>query len=389
MDAKIQQKIAPLAGTSPKNRVFGPGMKAPVTPDSETKTDFRELLLNSNREVQLKRDAQANGDLSKAKDYESFLESLSDATRQDSMPKNKLDKNDFLKLFVTQLQQQDPLKPKDGAEMASQLAQFNSLEQMININSSLERLENKTTEGHSIQYPGFIGKDIALSTSKLKLLDGKISEGSYEITTPVNQATLEVRDSSGKIIAKESQGPRSPGVHTLSWNGLNSKGEQVPDGIYSFSLKSTDQGNKEKEIPVVTRTRITGIDLKVTQTPFFTELGKASFNDISRIGEKDSKLHADTAPPPLNQKAPISPVRPDNAQNMKQTPGQNPDPKEAKPETTAPTLTGIKNPEPAPETKSQKSTKPPSTAASGPYFSEIQAPFTQITSPVEPGPASG
>ena len=98
---------------------------------------------------------------------------------------------------------------------------------------------------------------------------------------------------------------------------------------------------------------------------------------------------ANAPPPPLNQKVPISPVQADNIQKMNKTPGQNPEPKEPKPETTAPTLTGIKKPEPAPETKPQQSTKPSSTASSEPYFSEIQAPFTQITRPTEPGPASG
>ena len=47
---------------------------------------------------------------------------------------------DFLTLFTTQLKNQDPLKPDDAAQMAAQLAQFNGLEQMMNVNKNLEQM---------------------------------------------------------------------------------------------------------------------------------------------------------------------------------------------------------------------------------------------------------
>ena len=50
-------------------------------------------------------------------------------------PKKELVSTDeFLQLFVTQLQHQNPLEPTEGAEFMSQLAQFSSLEQLVNLN---------------------------------------------------------------------------------------------------------------------------------------------------------------------------------------------------------------------------------------------------------------
>ena len=46
----------------------------------------------------------------------------------------------FLKLLVEQLKHQDPLAPQDGTQFVAQLAQFNSLEQLISINARLEQL---------------------------------------------------------------------------------------------------------------------------------------------------------------------------------------------------------------------------------------------------------
>ncbi len=57
--------------------------------------------------------------------------------------KKVADQDMFLKLLVTQLKHQDPLAPQDGAAFVAQLAQFNSLDQLISINTRLGQLIDK------------------------------------------------------------------------------------------------------------------------------------------------------------------------------------------------------------------------------------------------------
>ena len=77
-------------------------------------------------------------------------------------------KNEFLKLLVAQLEHQDPLAPQEGQEFAAQLAQFSSLEQLTNINGTLEAnqaydlaLSNSSMVnliGKTVDAPGVIGQ---------------------------------------------------------------------------------------------------------------------------------------------------------------------------------------------------------------------------------------
>jgi flagellar basal-body rod modification protein FlgD len=53
---------------------------------------------------------------------------------------NGMGQDTFLKLLVEQLKNQDPLSPQDSAQFVAQLAQFNSLEQLISINTRLGQL---------------------------------------------------------------------------------------------------------------------------------------------------------------------------------------------------------------------------------------------------------
>ena len=56
------------------------------------------------------------------------------------------ERNMFMTLLVAQLKNQDPLQPQDGTQFVAQLAQFNSLDQLVNIRQSLEQLISLTRQ---------------------------------------------------------------------------------------------------------------------------------------------------------------------------------------------------------------------------------------------------
>lgn len=71
-----------------------------------------------------------------------------------------LDKDDFLKLLITQLQNQDPTSPMDDTAFVSQMATFSSLEQMSNMNATLESMLQSQNENLLVGYSQFVGKEV-------------------------------------------------------------------------------------------------------------------------------------------------------------------------------------------------------------------------------------
>ena len=83
-----------------------------------------------------------------------------------------LGKDDFLKLLVTQLQHQDPLKPMDDTQFMSQMAQFSTLEQMTNMSGEIERL---SFSGQVSQAVGMIGRAVTYEKK-----DGSTAQGTVQ-----------------------------------------------------------------------------------------------------------------------------------------------------------------------------------------------------------------
>jgi flagellar basal-body rod modification protein FlgD len=74
---------------------------------------------------------------------------------------NSLTLEDFMKVLLTQLTYQDPLKPMDNQQFMAQIAQFTTLEQTQSLNSNMQALLNNQS---SLQSVGLIGRTVDIST---------------------------------------------------------------------------------------------------------------------------------------------------------------------------------------------------------------------------------
>jgi flagellar basal-body rod modification protein FlgD len=93
-------------------------------------------------------------------------------TTSTATTKKDLDKNAFLKLLVTQLQNQDPLQPADNTQFIAQLAQFSALEQMSNVADGINKVQQSSSFGSAVQ---LIGAHVVAAGADGQKVEGTVS----------------------------------------------------------------------------------------------------------------------------------------------------------------------------------------------------------------------
>lgn len=150
---------------------------------------------------------------------------------------DRLGKDDFLKLLVTQLQTQDPLEPMSNEDFIAQTAQFSSLEQMENLNKAVSgqtELQRTMTNMSAIQ---FVGKNVQAYGSKFQLKNGMPVQLKADLPQQ-SDVVFEVYDQNNKKVSFANLGLQRAGQINTVWTGKDLQGNQQPDGSYTIRVSA-------------------------------------------------------------------------------------------------------------------------------------------------------
>lgn len=165
------------------------------------------------------------------------------AKKTSSTGNSTLGKDAFLKILMTQLQNQDPTKPMDDSQFIAQMAQFSSLEQMTNLTEAFKEFAAVQEQSQMIEFSSFVGKNVKwheLTDKKDENGQPITSEGTGTITgIKFVNGNVEFTLADGKVI--------SPGnISEVLSSGLNSNSNSLVDAsqligkTVSYTPASTD-----------------------------------------------------------------------------------------------------------------------------------------------------
>ena len=170
--------------------------------------------------------------------------------------------NQFLNLFITQLQNQDPLNPMDSSDFTAQLAQYSSVEQLYGMNSTLTNIENTlSSQNQQRDDLGYIGKTVKADDNTMTVDSGTVQAGSYSLDGS-GTVTIDVYDSQGQHVRTLYQGVEDKGEHGVNWDGRDDAGNAVGDGTYTFEITAQDENGLAVTSSTYVSGEVTGITYK-------------------------------------------------------------------------------------------------------------------------------
>jgi flagellar basal-body rod modification protein FlgD len=212
------------------------------------------------------------------------IASTSTSSSQDTATtkKNTLTQEDFLKLFTTQMRYQNPLEPLDNFQMATQLAQFNTVDSLTRMNEILNQLVASQNSISHLQAAGLIGKKVEAQGNRLAIQQGTVGEGVYQLGRPAN-VIIQILNSQGGVVRQIDAGSRGTSRQTIAWDGKNQAGAALPDGDYTFRVIAMD--SQGQSVPVTTYQigMVEGVSLENGAITLQVNGSKVAFSEILSI----------------------------------------------------------------------------------------------------------
>jgi flagellar basal-body rod modification protein FlgD len=146
-------------------------------------------------------------------------------------------KDEFLKLFMAQLEHQDPLDPKSGADMVAQLAQFSSVEQAQQTNQHLNDLAAAQAATSSASLSNLVGRDCSAAADGFQLDRGGAPPPIQLTSTSAMQgASVVITDDSGKEVRRIAV-PAGATSAKVTWDGNAASGAPAAPGSYHVTVE--------------------------------------------------------------------------------------------------------------------------------------------------------
>jgi flagellar basal-body rod modification protein FlgD len=152
----------------------------------------------------------------------------------------------FLKLLVTQMQNQDPLNPMDNAQVTSQMAQISTVSGIEKLNTTVTGLNGQFLQMQALQGASLVGHNVTLQGNRLDIVSGT-GVGGFGLASAADNVSVDVLNPAGQTVQTLQLGAQSAGNHGFSWDASG-----VADGAnYSFRVSATSGGSKLSPTPLM------------------------------------------------------------------------------------------------------------------------------------------
>jgi len=160
-------------------------------------------------------------------------------------PKSQLDKDAFLKLFIKELEMQDPTDPMDTDKMLEQTSYLTTLEMNNNMQKTLNKLASQLYQTQNLNTISAIGKMADTGQRYINVTDDDISK-SFELYfgNDISSGNVIIKDKNGNIIRKFPLEAHTKGILSFDWDLKDDNGQRVKSDTYEVTAEYTSPDGK-------------------------------------------------------------------------------------------------------------------------------------------------
>lgn len=181
-------------------------------------------------------------------------------TNSGATPASSLNANSFLTMFLTQLQNQDPTNPMQPYELASQLAQFTTVQQLTQAATQLNNIQQYSAGINNGEIASLVGKNVTAQRNEIDVTSGVPTTLDYRLAAPAS-ISYTIQDAQGNTVYTGNLGVQSAGTYSVPWNGTDSTGNKAADGAYTCTVTATASDGTASTVQTTVQGQVYSCDL--------------------------------------------------------------------------------------------------------------------------------
>ncbi|MCU0870052.1 MAG: flagellar hook assembly protein FlgD [Burkholderiales bacterium] len=167
----------------------------------------------------------------------------------------------FLKLLISQMQNQDPLNPLDNAQVTSQLAQISTVKGIEQLNDTIKDMSASLIGAQSLQAASLLGRGVLTESRVLELANGR-AVGGVALGGPAANVVVSVLGAGGQVLDTLDLGAQPQGTVNFEWDGKTADGTALADGNYSFKVDAVSVGGNRVSTTPLSVSQVLSVSLE-------------------------------------------------------------------------------------------------------------------------------
>jgi flagellar basal-body rod modification protein FlgD len=173
--------------------------------------------------------------------------------------KKTLDKDDFMRIMISQMKNQDPTQPFKAEQMAQELAQFTTVEQLHNMSTTLNKMTTQNQPLERLAMTNLIGKTITVDKDRFPHTEGSNEYLSFNMPKEAGTVSLSIVSETGEVVFQKDMGPMKAGPQSYTWDGKKATTLPAKAGNYIMRIDAKDPMGSAIEVSSQAKARVVGV----------------------------------------------------------------------------------------------------------------------------------